>query len=668
MNIERTAIQKSLYANSLIEASLDPLMTISPDGKITGMNQATVNVIGISRKKLTGTDFFVYFTEPTKAKEVYKEVFKKGFVADYPLTIVDHKLTDVLFNGSVYKDDNGKVVGAVVIARDITEQRRIERELIEAKVFAELATGIAEDAKIIAEKAQHIAEDAVKAKQQFLSNMSHEIRTPMNAIIGFTKVVLKTELSSKQKEYLTAIKMSGDSLIVLINDILDLAKVDAGKMVFEQIPFKLSSSIRTMLHLFEPKIEEKNLELVVSYDKNIPEVLVGDPVRLHQIILNLVSNAVKFTLQGKINVDVKIFKETKQNITIEFKISDTGIGIPKEKMGKIFENFQQASSGTSRLYGGTGLGLAIVKQLVESQGGEVKVRSRVKVGSKFSFQMKFQKTNSKAVNEIEPIELDEDMKNISVLVVEDIALNQLLMKTLLDDFGFESEIASNGSIAIEKLKLKKFDIILMDLQMPEMNGFEATDYIRKVMNLKIPIIALTADVTTMDVAKCKLVGMNDYIAKPVDEKLLYSKLVGFIKKNIEIMTEELLNTGTDQKDIKYTDLDYLNLRTKSNPKLMMEMISLYLEQTPELIKAMKESFIGEDWISLQAAVHKMIPSFSIMGISSNFEVMARKIQEFASNQQRTDEMNDLVIQLESICIKACIELEEELLKIKNSHK
>jgi PAS domain S-box-containing protein len=668
MNIERTALQKSLYANSLIEASLDPLMTISPEGKITGMNQATVNVIGISRKKLTGSDFFIYFTEPARAKEVYKDVFKKGFVADFPLTIVDHKLTNVLFNGSVYKDDNGKVVGAVVIARDITEQRRIEKELIEAKVFAELATVIAEDAKLIAEKAQHIAEDAVKAKQQFLSNMSHEIRTPMNAIIGFTKVVLKTELSTKQKEYLTAIKMSGDSLIVLINDILDLAKVDAGKMVFEQIPFKLSSSIRTMLHLFEPKIEEKNLELVVSYDKNIPEVLVGDPVRLHQIILNLVSNAVKFTLQGKINVDVKIFKETKQNITIEFKISDTGIGIPKEKMGKIFENFQQASSGTSRLYGGTGLGLAIVKQLVESQGGEVKVRSRVKVGSKFSFQMTFQKTSSKAVNEIEPIELDEDLKNINVLVVEDIALNQLLMKTLLDDFGFESEIASNGNIAIEKLKLKKFDIILMDLQMPEMNGFEATDYIRKVMNLKIPIIALTADVTTMDVAKCKSVGMNDYIAKPVDEKLLYSKLVGFIKKNIEIMTEELLNTGNDQKEIKYTDLDYLNLRTKSNPKLMMEMISLYLEQTPELIKAMKESFIGEDWISLHAAVHKMIPSFSIMGISSNFEVMARKIQELATNQQRTDEMNDLVIQLESICLKACIELEEELLKIKNSYK
>ena len=225
------------YARSLIEASRDPLFTISPDGKITDMNEATVKVTDLSREKLIGTDFFEYFTEPNKAREGYQEVFAKGFVADYPLTILDGRLTDVLFNGSVYKDDSGNVLGAVVVARDITEQKRIEKELTEAKVFAELATLIAEEAKNKAENATGIAENAVKAKQQFLSNMSHEIRTPMNAIIGFTKVLLKTDLSAKQKEYLTAIKMSGDALIVLINDILDLAKVDAGKMTFEANAF-----------------------------------------------------------------------------------------------------------------------------------------------------------------------------------------------------------------------------------------------------------------------------------------------------------------------------------------------------------------------------------------------------------------------------------------------
>src|SRR4051794_6212426 len=252
--------QESRYARSLIEASLDPLVTISTEGKIRDMNQATANITGLTREKLTGTDFFDYFTEPQKAREVYQEVFAKGSVADSPLTLrhKNGKLTDVLFNGSVYKDEKGNVLGVVIVARDVTDQKRISTELREAMVLAKLATEFAEEAKSKAESATLIAENAVKAKQQFLSNMSHEIRTPMNAIIGFTKVVMKTELTEKQKEYLTAIKVSGEALIVLINDILDLAKVDAGKMTFEQIPFKLSVSISAMLHLFEPKIQEKN--------------------------------------------------------------------------------------------------------------------------------------------------------------------------------------------------------------------------------------------------------------------------------------------------------------------------------------------------------------------------------------------------------------------------
>ncbi|MCX6210552.1 MAG: ATP-binding protein [Bacteroidetes bacterium] len=650
------------YARSLIEASLDPLFTINTEGKIMDMNNASINVIGKSRKALIGTDFFDYFTEPKKAREGYQEVFAKGFVADYPLTIKDHKLTDVLFNGSIYKDEAGNVLGIVVVARDITEQKRVEKELTEAKIFAELATTIAEDAQSKAEAAMRIAEDAVKAKQQFLSNMSHEIRTPMNAIIGFTKVVLKTELSAKQKEYLTAIKMSGDALIVLINDILDLAKVDAGKMTFEQTPFKMAMSIAAMLHLFETKIQEKNLELVKEYDNNIPEVLIGDSVRLHQIILNLVSNAVKFTNEGKITASVRLQSEDAENVVLEFAISDTGIGISENKLDKIFENFQQASSGTSRLFGGTGLGLAIVKQLVESQGGETNVKSKIDEGSTFSFTLSFKKTKEAAEIENGLVEVNREIKDIKVLVVEDIALNQLLMKTLLDDFGFERDIAGNGKIAIEKLQSKVYDIILMDLQMPEMNGFEATTYIRNVMKLSVPIIALTADVTTVDLAKCKAVGMNDYIAKPVDERLLYSKIVGLIKKTTTVKLEE--NVMNETKKSKYIDLEYLMHRTKSNPALMMEMISLYLEQTPPLIKAMKESFDKKDWQTLYAAVHKMIPSFSIVGIHTDFEAMAKKIQEFANSQTQTDEIQELVLQLGTVCTQACRELEEELNRIK----
>jgi len=662
------------YARSLIEASLDPLVTINTEGKIMDMNHATAGITGLTREELTGTNFFDYFTETNKAREVYKEVFANGSVADSPLTLrhKDGKLTDVLFNGSEYKDDRGNVLGIVIVARDVTDQKRIASELLDAKLKAEKATIFAEDAQLkaesatgIAKDATRIAEDAVKAKQQFLSNMSHEIRTPMNAIIGFTKVLLNTTLNEKQTEYLQAIKISGDALIVLINDILDLAKVDAGKMKFEQTPFKLASSISAMLHLFETKIQEKNLKLFKEYDNKIPDVLVGDPVRLHQIILNLVSNAVKFTSEGAITVGVKLISEDNEKVTIEFKVSDTGIGIPPNKIDHIFENFHQATSGTSRLYGGTGLGLAIVKQLVEPQGGSISVKSKVGVGSAFSFNLQFLKTNDNATSDIEIIERDIKVKNISVLVVEDIALNQLLMKTLLDDFGFERDIAPNGKIAIEMMASKTYDIILMDLQMPEMNGFQATEYIRQTLHSDIPIVALTADVTTADLAKCKSVGMNDYLSKPVNERLLYSKIVSLVSKpDVQSNNVETENEDLFEKKYKYIDLDYLFHRTKSNKNLLIEMIGLYLEQTPVLLAAMNDGLKNEDWGSLQAAVHKMIPSFSIMGLSSDYEILAKKIHEYAATMKNIMEITEMIKKIETVCLNSCKELEQELNIIK----
>lgn len=659
---------KEKYALSLIEASLDPLFAINTEGKITEVNKATVTLTGIGRKELVDTNFFDYFTEPQIAIDVYREVFAKGSIVDSNLTAVhkNGKLTDVLLNGSVYNDAEGNVHGAVMVARDVTDQKRIATELTEAIVFAEMATGIAEEAKLKAENAKVIAEDAVKSKQQFLSNMSHEIRTPMNAIIGFTKVVLKTELTPKQHEYLTAIKMSGDSLIVLINDILDLAKVDAGKMTFEQTPFKMNVSISSMIHLFHTKIQEKNLELVKEYDPKIPKVLIGDPIRLNQIILNLLGNAVKFTSKGKVTLRVILVDEDENDATLKFEVSDTGIGISENKLESIFENFQQASTVTSRLYGGTGLGLAIVKQLVESQGGSVSVKSRIGEGSDFSFTLRFKKTLEEIESKTELFVRDKKIKSLKVLVVEDMQLNQLLMKTLLDDFGFEGDMASNGKIAIEKLKANAYDIILMDLQMPVMNGFEATEYIRKKLKSKIPIIALTADVTTVDLAKCKAVGMNDYISKPIDEKLLYGKIVELVSK--PDLTKPVKGIKIEKNESKITtciNLDYLHKRTKSNPKLIAEMISLYLVQTPPLVEAMKKGLKEKDWEGLKSAVHKMIPSFSIMGISGDYETMAKEIQEHAGIAKHTPKITRLVLQLENVCIQAAKELKDVLKSMGN---
>jgi len=310
---------------------------------------------------------------------------------------------------------------------------------------------------------------------------------------------------------------------------LTVPKVDAGKMVFEKRNFKLDESISTIIHLFEHKAREKNLKLTKEYNKKIPVQIKGDSSRLHQIILNLLSNAVKFTNEGSIMLSVDLLDEDDEKVTIEFSIEDTGIGIPEDRIDKIFHNFEQGSASTQRVYGGTGLGLAISKQLVELQGGSISVKSVLGKGSTFRFILNFEIAGDTIEIEADSKEFAAEIKSLNVLVVEDVLLNQLLLKTILNDFGFKYDVADNGKIAIDKLQSNTYDIILMDLMMPEMNGFEATEYIRNKLGSKIPIIALTADVTTVDIEKCKANGMNDYISKPIDEKLLLNKIVSLVK-------------------------------------------------------------------------------------------------------------------------------------------
>lgn len=453
----------------------------------------------------------------SEVPKLLNEVFTSGIPYNgyeqlVPL-IKNGKLEDKYFNFvyQAYLEADKTISGVAIIAHDVTHHMNLKAQLITAIKNAEHNT--------------QTAEEALKAKQQFLSNMSHEIRTPMNAIIGFTNILLKTELNKLQKEYINAVKTSGNALIVIINDILDLAKVNAGKMIFEEQPFDLNETISEIFLLFELKCQNKNIELTKSIDNKLPKILLGDAIRLRQIILNLISNAVKFTECGKIDLKIKTKDENADKITLEFSLTDTGIGIPENKIKSIFDNFEQAFDETSRLYGGTGLGLAIVKQLVELQGGSLNVKSEFGIGSTFGFIMTFKKTYQEMPIEIiSANNIHDKLTNIKVLVAEDLPLNQLLIKIILENFGFECEIAENGKIAIEKLQNNTYHIVLMDIQMPEMNGFETTDYIRKNMNSNIPIIAITADVTTVDIKKALEIGMNDYISKPIDEKILYDKI------------------------------------------------------------------------------------------------------------------------------------------------
>lgn len=509
----------SKYSLSLIEASLDPLVTINTAGKITDMNDATVNITGIEREKLIGSDFLDYFTEPQKARDVYREVFEKGFVIDFPLTLrhKDGKLTAVLFNGSVYKDDRGNVLGVVAVARDITDQKRFENELIEAKSKAELATKKAEESN--------------KLKEAFLANMSHEIRTPMNAIIGFSDILSKRKLEAQEKEYVMTIKTAGENLLTIINDILDISKIEAGMMTFEEHTFSVREIFKSLHVMLMEKAKEKHLELVFSCDEDVPDVLLGDNTRLTQIIINLVGNAIKFTQKGNVHVRAKVLKEDinchkEGNISLEFSVTDTGIGITPDKLEHIFERFRQAESHTTRKYGGTGLGLSIAKQLAELQGGTLSVKSKFEEGSVFTFCIPYRKS-IEAKKALEITAKKHDMKGlgkINILLVEDNQLNVKLILSLFSEYNLKLQVAENGSVGIEKLKENKFDIILMDMEMPVMNGYEAATIIRKELKSDIPIIAMTAHAMSGERERCLHLGMNDYISKPINADLLFEKM------------------------------------------------------------------------------------------------------------------------------------------------
>ncbi|HWZ23522.1 MAG TPA: CheR family methyltransferase, partial [Cytophagaceae bacterium] len=547
------------YYETILSTIHEPMLILDKDFRIRSANKAFCKIFHVTEDESVGISLYKLGHNQwniPRLRELLEDIVPKNnhfhdFEVELSFPVIGKKT--MLLNAHRIIQQIQKEELIVLTISDITDIKRLAIELqvkekkvlevqleVEKKALKKIeeSNNALIEAKSNAELKTQIAEDAVKAKQQFLSNMSHEIRTPMNAIIGFTNVVLKTTLDDTQKEYINAIKVSGDALVILINDILDLAKVNAGKMTFERTPFNLFVSMSSMLHLFEPKIDEKNLKLVTEYDSSIPAILIGDPLRLRQIILNLVSNAVKFTDEGKLTISVRKLKEDAKKITIEFKFKDTGIGIAKNKLGQIFNSFEQATRETSSSYGGSGLGLAIVKQLVELQGGTIDVNSEEGKGSTFGFVLRFEKIDPKKemkkgikLNPVKNDLIPEIIaKNVKILVVEDVQLNQLLIKIILLEFGFEFDIVSNGKLAIENLTKNKYDIILMDLQMPEMNGFEATAYIRKKLNSKIPIIALTADVTGMDVEKCLTVGMNDYISKPIDEKLLYSKIIKYVNK------------------------------------------------------------------------------------------------------------------------------------------
>jgi CheY-like chemotaxis protein/nitrogen-specific signal transduction histidine kinase len=409
----------------------------------------------------------------------------------------------------------------------------LQAKLLERTVLERTAE--LENQKIMAEKAAYRAERSEKAKEEFLANMSHEIRTPMNAIMGMTRLLLEKAPKDEQLKYLKAIRQSSDNLLVIINDILDLSKIQAGKMELEAIPFNIRAVLHNMAEIMKFKSDEKKLEFKVIIDDDIPEFIIGDQVRLNQILINLTGNAIKFTDNGHVYVRCCTTHRSSEQVTIAFAVEDTGIGIEQDKLASIFDSFSQADVATTRKFGGTGLGLSISKRLTELAGGNMHVTSTIGTGSVFTVEIPYT-IAQEATHEQETISAADTALAAQlaarILLVEDNMFNQMVATDSIADMFPKAElvIADNGQIAVDKIMAEHFDVVLMDVQMPVMDGYTAARTIRALTDPaknKTPIIAMTASVIKSEVDKCYESGMDDFIAKPFDKDLLQQKIIKY---------------------------------------------------------------------------------------------------------------------------------------------
>ncbi|MES2387784.1 MAG: ATP-binding protein [Bacteroidota bacterium] len=432
----------------------------------------------------------------------------------------------VWFYKNMRIDEPGEASFVSCTSVDVAERAVIEKQLQSANKISDMNMRRLHKALAELEKAKKLAEESARIKDEFLANMSHEIRTPMNAILGFTGLLQEQQMSPEQEEFVEIIKTSGQNLLVIINDILDFSKIESGKMTLESTDFSLRTVQELVLSSMRPRLLEKNLELVIETDPNIPDDLLGDPVRFNQILMNLLSNAIKFTEHGQIALRSRVILNDVSACTIQFEVSDTGIGIQEGKLDYIFESFTQASSSTTRKFGGTGLGLAIVKRLVELHGGHITVSSKPSIGSSFVFTLPYKKPASRVKTGpgLSNGKKSGGIEGLRVLLAEDNLMNQKLVMRLLKSHSCECQVVENGHKAIEKLLTNPFDIVLMDIQMPEMDGYEATRIIRQDIKSAIPIIAFSAHAIVSEREKCLSLGMNDYVSKPFNPEELVSKM------------------------------------------------------------------------------------------------------------------------------------------------
>lgn len=526
-------------------------------------------------------------------------------------------------------------------ARDMTAHRAFVEELVQAR---------------------EMAEHSRKSKEAFLANMSHEIRTPIGGIIGLTRLLEETTLNEEQRETVSLISQASDNLLTIINDILDLSKIEAGKFHLERIDFSIEEVLKGVVSLMMNKVEDKGIELKSNISSNVPQWLIGDPHRLNQILLNLVSNAIKFTEEGFIEIGVSMCWTKNRESLVEFCVKDTGIGIPEDRLAAIFESFSQASSDTSRKFGGTGLGLTISQKLVGLHGGKISVESEVGKGSIFRFTLLCGQSEKRGREEEEknnPFELT-GLAGKRILLVDDNKVNRLVGRKTLQRWQTEVALAEDGQIAVELLIDEPYDLVLMDLQMPNLDGYEATKAIRRLEgnpNQHIPIIALTAAVLLGEKEKAIESGMNAIQTKPFDPMLLYQTMMNLLNPQTENMA---IFPSVDSVD--RIDLGYLEKLSGGSRQFVEQYIQTFLSNVPELINELGEAFERSQWSDIRSTAHKLKQEFTYIGHEAAKELI-NKIEMAAQEELQLPSAKDYFSSLREKTDRAIQELEKELQKI-----
>lgn len=615
------------------------LIEVDLEEKIQYANQSFCQMCGYEADEILGKVASELFVRGENAEEMSnKNLLRQEGVSDaYELAIRNKRGEKKwwLISGGPLINPEGTRIGSIGIHYDITEEKKLQSDLVDAK---------------------YLAEESAKAKEIFLANMSHEIRTPMNGIVGMARQLSKTSLTKDQTFYLDTIKVAADNLLVILNDILDLSKIEAGKLSVEKVPFDVRNSMKQSCMVLAPKAEEKGLQLNCNVDSSVESTLIGDPFRLNQVMLNVIGNAIKFTEKGSIDINCTLSELKTKEAALLINVQDSGIGMEQDYLEKIFDQFSQEDRSTARQYGGTGLGMNISQQLVSLMGGELTIFSEKGKGTTVSIKIPYELTTHDQAVLTDIKEADYSLlKGKRVLIAEDNELNRLVIETTLSYYDMKMEFATNGKEAISHLERKNFDLILMDVQMPVMDGIEACRFIRKNITRDLPIIALTANVFKGDRDIYFSEGMNDIVPKPFEEKELMDVLMKWVASGKKIN----LN---DKPEVKKSEnlsfsLKKLEEISRGNQGFVDRMLTIFYKQSNDAIIQLKEAVENNDHLSISKIAHKIKPSLDNLAI----DILTDKVRELEKIDQEKE-----ITEVSELVKNFCDLLEKVVQKIKNN--